>query len=109
MFGIKMLDVRILLMSWGSSNKISDFYSEVNVFKNRHTARFKQLHDRPNSDVLECSVWAGQETIQILVHSPVRLIPNIVERRIVISRGAAVFGQWSDVNNEELSKICTFR
>lgn len=82
MLGAKRVELRMLPMSWGSTRSASEnnpIRLEVML-----TARLEQLNDRPDSNVLERCVRVGQETVQVAVHAAVRLVPAIVEGRVII-------------------------
>lgn len=59
--------------------------------KSKHTARLKKLNDGPNGDMLEGGIWTGEETVQVLVHSTFRFIPNFVESGVVVACGSSIY------------------
>jgi hypothetical protein len=56
-------------------------------------ARLQELNDCPDSDVLEGSVGASQETVQVVVHAALRLVPDLVKCRVVVRSRSAIFGR----------------
>jgi hypothetical protein len=58
--------------------------------KKSQTSGLEKLHDGPYSNVLERRIGAGEEAIQISVHPTVRLVPHIVECRVVVWRITAI-------------------
>lgn len=86
--GIRRVELRILLMSWGSVG--ISLRTCVILVGRQLTTRLKKLNNGPNGDVLERRIWACQETIQVLVHAAIRLVPNVIKCRVVIGSRAAV-------------------
>ena len=53
----------------------------------------QELNDRPNSNVLEGGIWAGQKTEQIVVHSTLGLVPDLVEGGVVVGGSSPILGR----------------
>jgi hypothetical protein len=84
----------MLLISNGSvvSESKSAFCEKkiINEKEKRQTSGLKELHDGPYSNVHERRIGAGEEAVQIPVHSTVRLVPHIAECRVVVWRITAI-------------------
>ena len=65
----------------------------TNVADQLRVARLQELNDRPDSNVLEGGVGAGQEAVQVVVHSSLRLVPYFVESGVVIGSRSPVLGR----------------
>ena len=62
MLGIRMFELRILLISCGSVNgKMNECVKDA--WHETGTVRFEELDDGPDSDMLERCVWARQEAV----------------------------------------------
>ena len=78
------------LSAEGLKNTIDQQLVHRKSTKHILTPRFQKLHDCPNGNMLECSIGAGEESMEILMHAPFRLLPYIVKGRIIIRWGAAI-------------------
>jgi len=56
----------------------------------RFTSGFQQLYNSPHSNVLERSIGAAKETVQVAVHTTVRFLPHIIESGVIVRRGSAI-------------------
>ncbi len=81
MLGNNRGELRILLINWGSKRNVSCVHVIEQLF---HTVGFEELHDGPNGDVLESCVGTRQKSVQILVHTTIRFIPDVIESGVVI-------------------------
>lgn len=81
MLGNNRGELRILLINCGSKRNVSCVHVIEQLIR---TVGFEELHDGPNGDVLEGCVGTGQKSVQILVHTTIRFIPDVIESGVVI-------------------------
>jgi len=72
------------------SNVRSEERRVTNVADQLRVARLQELNDRPDSNMLEGGVGASQEAVQVVVHPALRLVPYLVESRVVIRSRSAI-------------------
>jgi hypothetical protein len=84
------LEARMLLISCGSRWEDVRLVFLQKSLSPRCTSRFQQLNDSPHSDMLESRVGTCEEAEEVLVHPAVRLVPDVIESTVVVSRCSTI-------------------